>query len=85
MGTDLGTVDTSVNETKSLPSRNLYSSMGGQMIKTISKCIICQMMLVLVRKRMYSKGNRICHEGWGEVKESFKDRVIFEQALEGKS
>lgn len=55
------------------------------MIKTISKCIICQMMLVLARKRMYSKGNRICHEGWGEVKESFKDRVIFEQALEGKS
>lgn len=31
----------------------------------------------------YNKGNRICHEGGCEVKESFKEEVKFEQTLEG--
>lgn len=30
------------------------------------------------------KGNRMCHEGWGEVKERFKDKVAFEQTPEGR-
>lgn len=50
LGTVLGTADTSVNETKCLPSRSLHSNVGRHMIKTISKCIICQMMISARKK-----------------------------------